>query len=89
MKMRTQRDVKNLFLDHGYQIVSIHRTAHWIVKASINGYARSFTVSVSPSDRRGHKNLIALLQRNARETAPKKAYDPKHPSITYSGSGSY
>ena len=91
MRMRTQRDVKNLFLDHGYQIVSIHRTAHWIVKASINGYVKSFTVSVSPSDCRGHKNLIALLRRTAKETTydPQKAYDPKHPSITYSGSGSY
>lgn len=68
MKMRTQRDVRNFFLDHGYEIVSIHRTAHWIVKASINGYTRNFVVSVSPSDCRGHKNLEALLRRHARTT---------------------
>ena len=68
MRMRTQRDVKNLFLEHGYQIVSIHRTRHWIVKASINGQIQNFAVSVSPSDCRGHKNLEALLRRNAKNT---------------------
>jgi len=69
MRMRTQRDVKNLFLDHGYQIVLIHQTAHWIAKASINGYVKSFTISLSPSDCRSHKNLEALIRRNAKNTA--------------------
>ena len=70
MQMRTQRDVRNLFVDHGYTIVSIHRTSHWIVKAQVNGIIRSFTVSVSPSDHRGIKNFMALLQRTAKETCP-------------------
>ncbi len=68
MRMRTQRDVKNLFMNHGYLVVSIHRTSHWIVKASINGIVKNFTVSVSPSDHRGVKNFEALLRRTARET---------------------
>ena len=67
MHMRTQRDVRNLFWDHGYQVISIHRTNHWIVKASINGIIKGFTVSVSPSDHRGIKNFEALLRRTAKE----------------------
>ena len=70
MQMRTQRDVRNLFVDHGYQIISIHRTAHWIVVAKINDVIRNFTVSVSPSDHRGIKNFRALLRRTAKETCP-------------------
>jgi len=68
MRMRTQRDVRNLLMNHGYLIISIHRTSHWIVVASINGIVRNFTVSVSPSDHRGMKNFEALLRRTARET---------------------
>ena len=67
MQMRTQRDVRNLFVDHGYTIVSIHRTNHWIVRAEINGVVKGFTVSVSPSDHRGIKNFEALLRRTAKE----------------------
>ena len=67
MKMHTQKDVKNLFEDYGFQIVSIHRTGHWIVRASIGGVEKNFAVSVSPSDYRGHKNLRSMLQRTAKE----------------------
>jgi len=66
-RMRTERDVRNLFTDHGYLVISIHRTSHWIVKASINGTVKCFTVSVSPSDYRGIMNFIALLRRIARQ----------------------
>lgn len=77
-RMRTERDVKNLFSDHGYEVVSIHRTSHWIIKASINGVIRSFTVSVSPSDYRGLMNFKALLRRTARETCSTKSTGEDH-----------
>ena len=69
MRMRTEKDVKHFFRNNGFEIISIHRTAHWIVRASINGQIRGFTVSVSPSDHRGIHNLRSLLRRTAKETA--------------------
>jgi hypothetical protein len=66
MGMRA-KDVKNLFENHGYQVISIHRTRHWNVRASINGLTKNFAVSVSPSDCRAMKNFEAFLRRTAKE----------------------
>ena len=66
--MRAEREIKNLFESHGYQVISIHRTKHWIVRASINSLVKNFAVSVSPSDRRGIKNFEAQLKKTARES---------------------
>ena len=68
MKMHQERDVRKLFESYGFDVLSVHRNGHWIVKASINGFTRTFSVSVSPSDSRGVKNFESLLRRIARDS---------------------
>jgi hypothetical protein len=56
--------VRQLFREHGYEIVAIRHSGHWQVKARRgNGPVRHFTVGLRASDPHSRKNLVAALRR--------------------------
>ena len=64
MKTSTERQVRRLFADSGWQVHSIVHGGHWRVAASRDGgRTYVFSVSVSASDWRAERNLRAALRR--------------------------
>jgi hypothetical protein len=61
--MKSERDIRRLFADHGLDVIRVRRGKHWVVFASRNGEVGRFVLSQSPSDWRVQRKREAELKR--------------------------
>jgi hypothetical protein len=65
--LRNEAAVRRLFREHGFEVVSIRRGKHWVVRARRAGSeaVTMFTLSASPSDSGIHRVLGGNFKRAA------------------------
>jgi hypothetical protein len=71
--MKTERAIRRLFADNGFEIISVRSGKHWIVLASKEERVGRFVLARSPSDHRVKRKIEADMRRGGNSLAAFRA----------------